>query len=115
MIARIVAGLLVCAAAGACVAAVRRVAQRAFVAARSSAKISLLVSLAAAPVMLATAVVGAFFPNAGESKATTLARGIADSMNIGSLHVPVLVTSFVVWAIARRKISAHRPAVSARS
>jgi len=109
MIASIVATVLLCAATGLCVACVRRYVQGAFAAAMRSAKFSLLVSVAAAPAMFATAIVSAFFPNASESKAATLARGISISMNIGLFHVPVLLASSVVWALARRKRTAPKP------
>jgi len=103
MLVAIVTGVVLCLSVALSAASWRSISCEAFVTAKARARLSILLSILAAPLGLATAVGGSIFAHGATSKATALGRGISESMNIGAFHIPVMLASIVAWATARRK------------
>ena len=97
--------ILIIAACSAC-AAVGAAFLRKWRLARALARGAVLSALVMIPVGIAI-LVAAFskFANAdASSKATHLARGISESMNVGALILPALLLGVPAWIIAARRL-----------
>jgi hypothetical protein len=103
--ATVVAAAFLLGSIGYCARALHAFRRQAFASAKSDARRSLVVSVLSAPLMVAATLLGGIVLHGDESRATALARGISDSMNIGSFHVLVMISAGIVWVAARRRLS----------
>ena len=107
------AGATTCIAAIFCFLAVVRARRTDYSSARRFARFSMWAAISFIPIVFVAAPYFALSSADAESKATLLARGIAQAMNCGALSFPIGMVSLVVWIVAKRRESkpaADRPA-----